>query len=987
MADSLFCSDPFSDFDGVFGASSNELFLGDLNLWTSPPLDSAQAPVSGPVSDPAHQLCGAKRKRSDDDQEPDDLGLLHSFGLADCAPAPPSPLRAPSCTTTTASSNSSRPSFNDRLSASLSAASAAPSAPGPRAFDPRKNREHLRSFVNAFVAATATSSASPASPIALSTPISPMTPVAATSTPVSSPAKRLCPESRVPVRTSVPLQRPVQVAPQGLPAPHPMMPHQMPSPQQPPVEPLTPVFCPASSSVLPPLPPLSLACAVPQASALSAGTKPDLQLWELYNSHTAQLDALPFYPAPAGLTVPLYEYQHQGLCWMMARETSVVSTPGDSERQLPPPRSGLTQFDGAGDWQEGVLPNRRPYFFNPSANTFSLEMPPVEQAPVFPAGGILADEQGLGKTLQVIALILADIQLIGRSIPPATAFPKDPAPASVAAFARMPGLPRSSATLVICSAVSLNFWLSELKSKVAPGALSVYAYHRIRRDRPSAAVLASYDVVLTTHKTLIFETAHLHGEAGAVASPLEMVQWRRIVLDDAHVIRERNSQTNKSVLALRADSRWCVTGTPVHNSHDDIFSLLQFLRVEPYGQLSWWTHTIRWPLRRQDSRVLPRLRGILQAVFLRRTRAVACADAPLPPLTISMRKCQFSPEEAAFYSALADSSRLVLGSLSTAGTQSVSQSALIEMTLRLRQSCDHPYLALAAMAAAAQLHPESPLWAPAAALVDLPALLTAVDDLSVSASNAAPCRICAEQPELSSVTELPCGHRFCLPCLRSISDDIQALSCCPACSQSPIEPHTAQSSATPTTARTPAPVSSSAVTQSLLRSQWRTSAKVDALVCEVQALQASAPGSKCVVFSQWSAMLDIVAAALETAGISALLVTGRISCSDRSATINAFATGPVSVLLASAASIGSDRGILAASHVYLLDPWWHQSADEYAIARVHRVGQTQSVNVVRFVVEGTIEERLLAMHQCKTQLAPTPRRYMSPSDYKLLLES
>lgn len=67
---------------------------------------------------------------------------------------------------------------------------------------------------------------------------------------------------------------------------------------------------------------------------------------------------------------------------------------------------------------------------------------------------------------------------------------------------------------------------------------------------------------------------------------LSRIKWRRIILDEAHTIRNYKSQTAVAVCELSAKSRWALTGTPVHNKELDLYSLLKFLRCSPFDDLA-----------------------------------------------------------------------------------------------------------------------------------------------------------------------------------------------------------------------------------------------------------------------------------------------------------------------------------------------------------------------------------------------------------------
>jgi SNF2 family DNA or RNA helicase len=76
----------------------------------------------------------------------------------------------------------------------------------------------------------------------------------------------------------------------------------------------------------------------------------------------------------------------------------------------------------------------------------------------------------------------------------------------------------------------------------------------------------------------------------------------------------------------------------------------------------------------------------------------------------------------------------------------------------------------------------------------------------------------------------------------------------------------------------------------------------------------------------------------------------------------------VKIFLISMKAGGLGLNLVSASRVFLLDPWWNPSAEEQAIDRVHRLGQTRPVFVTRFVIEGSIEERILELQEKKRKL-------------------
>lgn len=154
----------------------------------------------------------------------------------------------------------------------------------------------------------------------------------------------------------------------------------------------------------------------------------------------------------------------------------------------------------------------------------------MEKQPQGPKGGFLCDEMGIGKTIQIIATILDN--------------PK-------------------KHTLIVVPKTIVTQWSKELK-KFAPG-LSVQVYDGPKRTKEVSDLLGA-DIVLCPYSVVHSKTCILGH-----------VHWDRIVLDEAHEIRNRQTRTFKSLYVLRTDIKWLVTGTPVFNSMEDFVTLCAFL--------------------------------------------------------------------------------------------------------------------------------------------------------------------------------------------------------------------------------------------------------------------------------------------------------------------------------------------------------------------------------------------------------------------------
>ncbi len=128
-------------------------------------------------------------------------------------------------------------------------------------------------------------------------------------------------------------------------------------------------------------------------------------------------------------------------------------------------------------------------------------------------------------------------------------------------------------------------------------------------------------------------------------------------------------------------------------------------------------------------------------------------------------------------------------------------------------------------------------------------------------------------------------------------------------------------------------------------------------------------GRRVLVFSQFTEMLDLIAAELETLGLPWLSLTGKTPVSQRGEVVAQFQAKAAPILLVSLKAGGVGLNLTAADTVIHMDPWWNPAVEEQATARAHRIGQDQAVFVYKLVVEGSIEERILDLQARKAALA------------------
>ena len=145
------------------------------------------------------------------------------------------------------------------------------------------------------------------------------------------------------------------------------------------------------------------------------------------------------------------------------------------------------------------------------------------------------------------------------------------------------------------------------------------------------------------------------------------------------------------------------------------------------------------------------------------------------------------------------------------------------------------------------------------------------------------------------------------------------------------------------------------------------SVKTDELMREIEE---NAGGHKLLVFSQFTEMLHLLEARLQSDGVPYTYLDGSTPAAKRQAAVNKFQNDPaIRVFLISLKAGGVGLNLTAADYVYIVDPWWNPAAEAQAIDRTHRIGQVNKVFAYKMICKGTVEEKILLLQQKKKQLA------------------
>ncbi|GME23591.1 Snf2 family helicase [Neofusicoccum parvum] len=380
----------------------------------------------------------------------------------------------------------------------------------------------------------------------------------------------------------------------------------------------------------------------------------------------------------------------------LADKLKALEVKSEEKEKEPGPEEEEEEDDGTVD---GLAVKLLPHQVEGVSWMIDKEIGQRKKNGVLPKGGILADDMGLGKTIQSLALILTN----PRPEPePSDDKPKDKKKNKIPSTV-------CKSTLVVAPLALIKQWESEVKTRVLPShKLKVLVHHGPSRTK-RAEDLKKYDIVVTTYQILASEHAASSDGPDGPKIGCYGVHWYRIMLDEAHSIKNRNAKMTQASYALRSHYRWCLTGTPMQNNLDELQSLIRFLRIKPYDELSRWKNDIAGPMKNgRGNLAMRRLQVFLKAFMKRRTKDVLKQDGALNPggkptkegekgegFKIVDRKvetvaAEFSPDERKFYDRLADRAQSRLRELM--GGEKADYIGALVLLLRLRQACNHPEL-------------------------------------------------------------------------------------------------------------------------------------------------------------------------------------------------------------------------------------------------------------------------------------------------------
>lgn len=511
-------------------------------------------------------------------------------------------------------------------------------------------------------------------------------------------------------------------------------------------------------------------------------------------------------------------------------------------------------------------------------------------------GGLLGDEMGMGKTIQAVSLIMSDY-------------------------------PAQNPTLVVVPPVALMQWQNEIK-EYTDGKLKVLVYHNTNPQvkKMKMKELKGYDVIMISYSGLesIYrkESKGWKRDDGIIKenSKIHAIHYHRLILDEAHNIKSRTTGVARACFALKADYKWCLSGTPVQNRIGEFFSLLRFLEIKPFAcyfckacscaELHWsqsenkkcthcdhsgFNHVSIFnqellnpitqgnddELRREG---LAKLRLVTDRIMLRRMKRDHTASMELPPKEVVIHNEFFGEIERDFSASIMSNTTRQFDTYVSRGVMLNNYANIFGLIMQMRQVANHPDLILKKHAQGGQ--------------------------------NVLVCCICdetAEEPIRSR-----CHHEFCRECaknyVKTLGED--ASPDCPRC-HIPLAIDFDQ----PDIEQDEDHVKKSSIINRIKMEDWTSSTKIEMLVYDLYKLRSRKQTHKSIVFSQFTSMLQLVEWRLRRAGFNTVMLDGSMSPAQRQKSIEYFMNNThVEVFLVSLKAGGVALNLTEASRVFIIDP-------------------------------------------------------------------
>lgn len=480
-------------------------------------------------------------------------------------------------------------------------------------------------------------------------------------------------------------------------------------------------------------------------------------------------------------------------------------------------------------------------------------------------------------------------------------------------------------TLIVLPASLLHQWQTEIKTRFEKNSFRYEVYHGPDRKELTKSQLEQCDIVFTTYEIVSREADELgKGTVSLSKSPIARIEWTRIICDEGHRIKNSSSISNQAMCSLKAKYRIVITGTPIHNSMCDLYSLLKFINLYPLNDKSLFTYL--FPSNKKTACTVEEERRtncwihfLSSFLLLRRTKLdkIKGTDkniVDLPKKSVELIKFDLIEPERYIYDQIFKESKekvktLLINQRSNQFYKNsygeVNFSDVLVYILRLRQSCCHMNL----------IHQ----------VVDMDHLKNLQDEFIELLDD--------EKTIPSSSSSSSHSNRTRFKSLRSIEENPELAICF---------------------------------------KETHLSSKFKIMMEKLDKILDEHPNDKIIIVSQWTSVLKIMANNLRENSVEFCEINGQVDLFERNRIVEYFNEKKhmdIRVMLLSLCAGGVGLNLIGANHMFLFDIHWNPALESQASDRIYRVGQTKDVKIYKFLCQNTIEESIYQVQLKKIDLA------------------
>jgi SNF2 family DNA or RNA helicase len=503
-------------------------------------------------------------------------------------------------------------------------------------------------------------------------------------------------------------------------------------------------------------------------------------------------------------------------------------------------------------------------------------------------GGMLLNEAGLGKSICVLGLIANS------------------------------GLK----TLIICPAGLVDNWVNEIKKHTDIDENDIVRFYGSKRKKLNTQ---GKNIWITSYTSLSSDILLLLKE-----------NFERIVLDEAHYIRNYRTNISKKVFELSESNvgskKWIVTATPIYNGCKDAYAYFKFLNY--VNNRADWRMQVG-----KEIESVKKINELIKKYSICYKKVDVLNDELLPKNEIDI-VLEFSDEEKEFYDALKEYSCVRLKRLisrvkninNDITMRRIFQMSVLTHILRLKQACNSPRLVFSKINRLKGV----------SSINEASKMLKYYNE---SKNIEEECPICLDA-KANCIAD-PCGHKYCNLCWEKLQK--HNIYKCPSCREfiNNVE------------------LINSVDINEELNEDIKGLDSLDSVkiskICEL-VRSIIKKGDKVVIVSQWVQMLNLIKENALFDEIKYITLQGNRSIEERTSSINIFEKDDsVKVCFLSMTSSAEGINLVAANHLILVDSWWNQSQMIQVMNRIHRIGQIKNVNIYKLQVKDSIEEKIKKM--------------------------